>query len=181
MINVYMYLLYYPNLNLFTALVYVTKFFPTIIMSISSSHFLPFLNQPHRTQIFHLLESSVFVQIHPKEQRRKKISIHHQSIAIMSFSTSPFLLPYSSQFLPTNPMHPILLIPIQIKKALTFACHHVPSTMTFNLYLLLPIIGMSFPILPPIFLSTNPLQAPKSFAFACHHVSYLPPSPHFLP
>ena len=162
-----------PNLNLLLPLCMWPSSFPP-----SSIHFvLPFLTIPKPTsctQFFHLLESSVsfkYTQYIPKKETKEtKTLFTFNALPSCPFQLHLYLLPYSSQFLPTKLMHPILFHS-DTDKSLTFTCHHVPSRMILNLYLRPTTIVMSFPNLPPIFfLPTNqPLQAPEYSAFACHH------------
>ena len=98
---------------------YATKFFPTIIMPISSSHFLPFLN-PNLSS----LGIFRFIHIHPKKKKNSLFTFN--PLPSMSFSTSPLLIPYSSQYLPTNLMHPNLLIQIQINHSPLLAIISLP-------------------------------------------------------
>jgi hypothetical protein len=159
------------QLILITALVYV-------IQVLSHHHhvhfFLPFLTIPKPTSSHPNLSSLGifrFVPIHPKSKDEKNLyspSIHcHHVLFNLTYAFTLFL-----PILTYQPMHPILLIQIQINHSPLLVImtssppshhRHVLSNSSSHL------------------LTNQPLQAPKSFAFACHHVYTYPLLPIFFP
>jgi hypothetical protein len=87
----------------------------------SISHFLPFLNQPHHTQIFHLLESSVSFQYTQKVKTKKSL------FTFNPLPSCPFQPHLCFYLIPPNsyqPTHAPHSFDSNTDKSLTFACHH---------------------------------------------------------